>query len=383
MKAAHSFILALILFIACDEATRDGTSTRREFVKNQEAREDSIQLATAYFLQGKISRSVTPSLQTDFVDESKDEDAADDPAFWYNERNPDASLIYGSNKKGGIYAYNLSGKELNYYPVGEVNNIDVRRHVNLGSGHLDVLGGSNRTDNSIYIMAIDAAGALSHLGSLVIDASFVDEVYGFCMAKTSDDKALAIVNGKNGQIAGYSLEMKENQLLFDRKVQWKLETQPEGMVVDDPENLLYVGEEQHGIWKIALKEGSVPSLILSSTQSANDGISYDIEGLSIYRLDNPWHRSGVLIASIQGSFSYAIFDLSDQNNYISSFKIAGSEEIDGVEETDGLEVVNQTISTSFPQGILIVQDGFNTEQGKAVSQNFKIIDMASILQLWE
>lgn len=382
MKLIHLFILSLILNFACKPTTKNSETTSAEFIKNKEAREDSLELAEAYRLQSKISKSVVPSVQTDFVDEAIDEDAADDPAFWFNERDPKASVIYGSNKKGGIYAYDLSGKTLAYHPVGEVNNIDVRSKINLGSDQLDILGGSNRSNNSIYIMSIDTAGTMSHLGSLEIDTAFIDEVYGFCLAKTSDDKGLAIVNGKNGQIAAYSLDLHSEVLSFTKEFEWKLKTQPEGMVVDDRNGLLYVGEEQTGIWKMTMEKESIPSLISVSTQAENDQISYDIEGLSIYRMDNPWHPAGVLIASIQGSFSYAIFDLSEQNNYIGSFKIMDSDLIDGVEETDGLEVVNYAISDIYPQGMLIVQDGFNIENGEAASQNFKIVDMRDILEQW-
>lgn len=379
MKFNHLIILSLLLNFACNPASKNAEITSSEFIKNKEAREDSLELAEAYQLQSKISKVVIPSFQTDFVDEAIVEDAADDPAFWFNESNPKASVIYGSNKKGGIYAYDLSGKTLAYYPVGEVNNIDVRPQINFGSKKLDIIGGSNRTNNSIYIMSIDSVGALLPLGSLEIDPSFVDEVYGFCLAKTADEKALAVVNGKNGQIAAYSLDLKDEVLSFEKNFEWKLNTQPEGIVVDDVNGLLYAGEEQMGIWKMDLSEGSVPSLIVSSTQAENEQISYDIEGLSLYKMENPWHEEGVLIASIQGSFTYAIFDLSDQNEYIGSFKIKNSDLIDGVEETDGLEVVNYEISDTFPQGMLIVQDGFNTENGEAVSQNFKVINMQDLL----
>ena len=34
-------------------------------------------------------------------------DAADDPAIWLNKLNPDRSLVFGTDKRSGIYTYNL------------------------------------------------------------------------------------------------------------------------------------------------------------------------------------------------------------------------------------------------------------------------------------
>ena len=380
MKLRYCCILIAAINFSCQVSVKNNEASN--FERNKEAREDSIKLAEAYALQSRISETATPVFQTDYVDEDVEEDAADDPAFWFNEQNPEASVIYGSNKKGGIYSYDLTGSTLNYYPVGEVNNIDVRSKVAIGPEVFDIIGGSNRSDNSIYLMKIDSIGALSTLGSLIIDTTFIDEVYGFCLAKTNENKVLAIANGKNGQIGAYMIDMKEGKLTFDLTYQWKLESQPEGMVVDEVNDILYVGEEQLGIWKVVLAPDTTPSLIPSSTQEQNEKIIYDIEGLSLYQMENPWHPSGVLIASIQGSFSYAVFDLSESNNYIGSFKITDSETIDGVEETDGLEIVNYAIPANYPQGILIVQDGFNTKGGEALSQNFKVVDMQEVLKLF-
>jgi 3-phytase len=91
------------------------------------------------------------------------DDAADDPAFWFNQDFPDSSLIFGSNKKGGIYSYHLDGSIYEYYPIGLINNIDIRQGVSFGEKSLDIISGSNRTDNSIVIYTIDNQGKLQQL----------------------------------------------------------------------------------------------------------------------------------------------------------------------------------------------------------------------------
>ena len=53
-------------------------------------------------------------------------DAADDPAFWLNKEFPAVSLVFGTDKRAGIYAYNLRGDKITFSPVGQINNIDTR-----------------------------------------------------------------------------------------------------------------------------------------------------------------------------------------------------------------------------------------------------------------
>ena len=44
-------------------------------------------------------------------------DAADDPAIWVNKSNPSNSIVFGTDKKSGIYSYNLQGQELGFIQI--------------------------------------------------------------------------------------------------------------------------------------------------------------------------------------------------------------------------------------------------------------------------
>ena len=60
------------------------------------------------------------------------------------------------------------------------------------------------------------------------------------------------------------------------------------------------------------------------------------------------------------------------------FRSDGTESIDGSEETDGLDVVSFPAGDHFPYGLLVVQDGYNKENGVAAPQNFKIVRWDSV-----
>jgi 3-phytase len=265
--------------------------------------------------------------------------------------------------------------------LGKVNNIDIRQNVQLGGDRLDILGGSNRSDNSLIIYAIDSLGQLQNLLTTnhIIDTNDIDEVYGFCMYKDKDNHGHAIVNGKNGKINQYQISKQGNQVSLSLINSWQLESQPEGMVADDKMGTLFIGEEEKGIWKLSLTDPDQQITLLPDSQKENNpSIEYDIEGLSIF-YGNQEHE-GFLLASIQGSFSYAVFDLQD-NHYLGSFVVNEQNGIDGVEETDGLDISAKDFGGHFSEGILVVQDGFNYTGTTMIGQNFKFIPLRNIFDI--
>jgi 3-phytase len=374
-KLFYVSLLACLIVWACEPSARkNGESS---FNNNSEAREDSIELAEAFLAQSAIKHGIGATVQSEPVKSQDGEDAADDPALWQNSQDSNKSIVFGTNKKSGVHAYDLDGNELTFYPLGKINNIDVRQNIRLGDQKMDILGGSNRSDNSIVIMQIDSMGRLSELLSenFRIDTTIIDEVYGFCLYKDSEEKAYAIVNGKNGKIHLYELQVLNGVTSLKLTQVWQVDSQPEGMVADDSLGYLYIGEEDKGIWKASLLEPDRNiELLAASSSTSNPNIVYDIEGLAIYADPN---GGGFLLASIQGNFSYAVFDRLS-NAYLGSFKILSGQEIDGVEETDGLDIYSGHFGDRFPNGILVVQDGFNEENGLPVNQNFKYLNIDSV-----
>src|SRR5690606_33806904 len=53
-------------------------------------------------------------------------DAADDPAIWANPDDPAASLVIATDKKAGLYVYDMQGQVVQFLPDGKMNNVDLR-----------------------------------------------------------------------------------------------------------------------------------------------------------------------------------------------------------------------------------------------------------------
>jgi len=323
----------------------------------------------------QIQNVVSAVIETDPEPQRKNDDSADDPAIWIDFANPAKSIIIGTDKKGGIVTYNLQGKELNYYFKGKMNNGDLRYNYNLNGDTIDILAVSNRTYQSISLFKIRENGVLDTLHTRIIKSQMTEEVYGLCMYKSKlTGKFFVFVNSKAGEVEQWEIFNEKNRADARLVRSFALETQTEGMVADDESGIIYIGEEDAGIFKFnAEPNGSTTGTYIKNSSEENSNIKYDIEGLAIYDTGN---GNGYLIASSQGNYSFAVFERQGENKYLKSFKITDGK-IDGVEETDGIDVTNVSLP-GFPKGFLVVQDGYNFDGHKKKSQNFKIVQWEEI-----
>ena len=79
-------------------------------------------------------------------------DAADDPAIWVNEADPEASLIVASNKIRGLLVHTLDGRIVSRL---DINNVDLRAGIRVGAEETIVVAGTNRTTKTLDILALD------------------------------------------------------------------------------------------------------------------------------------------------------------------------------------------------------------------------------------
>jgi 3-phytase len=330
-----------------------------------------------------VDSIVFADVETNPVNALTEDDAADDPAVWIHPTDPSKNMIVGTNKKAGVFMYNLAGEEIHFYPVGDANNIDVRYAFQFGNGQkADIVACSERINNKIVVFRVNPEdGSLEEISGDRF-MSDIAEVYGFCLYRSSRTGAFfAFMNGKSGIIEQWELLPHGEGEITGKVIRTlQVATQPEGMVADDELGYLYVGEEGRGIWKFKAEPDAVKDpVFISGSDSINPKIQYDIEGLAIYYAHD---SKGYLIASSQGNSSYAIFERGGENTYLGSFKI-GNKGIDDVEETDGIDVINLDLGDPFSKGLFIAQDGNNTDGNSVLPQNFKIVRWEEIANLFE
>lgn len=365
MKKVLTFLVLLGILYACD--TSENNSSKFEYVSREPI------LDTIF--------SVQANDETDPVNASSGSDAADDPAVWIHPDSPSESIIYGSNKTGGIAAYDLSGAELGFFEVGRINNIDVAYSLDLSDRQIDICGGTNRTKNAIDLFEIDgASGNLSYILREEVKSG-VNEVYGFCFYHSPvSAKNYAILCGKDGVIEQYEILEGNEKLDLNLVRSFDIGSQPEGLVADHKHGVLFIGVENEAIWRVTAEPtGGKPVKLEMSSEEDNQNIEYDIEGLTIYYTSSD---HGYLIASSQGNDTYAIYDRFVENAYIGSFEIVDGV-FDGTTETDGIDVINLNLGGDYKGGLLIAQDDRNVTNSEILPQNFKIVDWQEIANLFD
>lgn len=325
-----------------------------------------------------VDSVVTANVETTPVPANIGDDSADDPAIFIHPEDLSKSLIIGTNKKDGLAVYNLQGEEVNYQSVGLINNVDLRQNFTLGDEKITVVAGSNRTDNSLLLMKMDNEGKLYPLLEEALICP-VDEVYGVGMyISPKDGSYYALINGKDGQILQYKLIDDNGKLKTELVKKRKVSSQPEAIVADDELGWLYIGEEEKGLWKFnAEPDATDEPILVDGSSMENAAAEYDIEGATIYYAEG---GKGYIIVSSQGNFRYLVFEREGDNKYLGFFSIKDGE-IDGAEETDGLDVIHLGLNDEFPNGFLVVQDGFNYDGKEVMNQNFKLVAWEKIAKL--
>lgn len=310
---------------------------------------------------------VMPLAQTTPVETA--EDAADDPAIWVHPSDPERSVILGTDKKRGLAAYDLTGRLVQFLPLGSVNNVDVRQSVRWAGRQVDLAVASNRDTNSIDLILIGADGVLSQLGSIKVT---LPDVYGICMSKGEQGEAEIFINSKTGRTQQWSLQAEKGQPIGSLVQEFVLNSQVEGCVVDDTRRWLYVGEEDVGVWRFNLR---APQEAAVKVLGMGPDLVADVEGLGlVHRADgSPW-----LLASSQGDHHFVLLETEPPFKRIGRFRIGENAEkgLDAVHETDGLEVLSSSVGAAFPRGLLVVQDG--SPANASGTQNFKLVHWGDV-----
>ncbi|MCK5029205.1 MAG: phytase [Bacteroidales bacterium] len=372
------FLLSLLITSSCLNSTND-KQVIEKYWETLDSSGFSVYLGFTIEKQHVFTNVITADIETDEVASEPRVDAADDPAIWVNTKNPEKSLVLGTNKMGGIHVYNMNGEELQYVQSGCMNNIDLRDDFSYNEQEVVLVAASNCTLNTISLFYIDKNTLLLSDTLLNIKSS-VDLVYGLCMYKSPvTNKYYVIVNGEGADVEQWEVYAEKDELKYKLVRNFKVSSKPEGMVADDDKGILYIGVEEEGILKInAEPEYEFEKVWVNGSNPAYQTVvTSDIEGLALYKSNNTTY----LIASSQGNFSYAVFETGETDKYLFSFVI-DDDIIDGVLETDGLEVVNFPLNEEFPMGMLVVQDGYNFSNDTLRNQNFKYISLEKIEALF-
>lgn len=315
---------------------------------------------------------VSASVETAEVNSTGD--AADDPAIWVNSEDPLKSRVLGTDKQAGLYVFDLDGDVTQFLPTGELNNVDLRQQVVFSDGiSVDLVAATNRTINGVSLFTIDSKGVVSEAGSFPVPTT---EPYGLCVGY--DESGYRVfVTYKTGEVEIHEITASAGGTAFSAKLTGtlKLATQLEGCSYDEVQNLLFVGEEETGLWRIALDGAEEIGRQLIDQVGSATGLVGDVEGIDLWRGGG---NSGYLVASAQSANRYVVYERAIPNRWAGTFAIAATDDgaIDEVSHTDGLTISSTSFGANFPDGMLVVQDDTNGDDSRI--QNFKFVSWRNI-----
>jgi 3-phytase len=317
-------------------------------------------------------REATASGETDPVPPGGD---ADDPAIWVHPDDPASSTIIGTDKLGGLAVYDLEGNQIQYLADGDLNNVDLRDGFRLGGESVTLVTAADATTHRLAIYRVDpATRELVDAAAREIELGIA--AYGSCMYRSAaTGRFYVFVNSENeagdpgGRVEQWELIGAGGGKVDARRVRrFAVGSQTEGCVADDQLGNLYIGEEARGIWRYRAEPNAAAARERVDTTGQGGHLEAEVEGVAIAYGPG---RSGHLVASSQGDSSFAVYRRED-NDYVKSFAIEGTDGVDAVEETDGIEVTTNGLGEAFPDGLLVPQDG-SDDGGRT---NFKLVPLA-------
>ncbi|QQQ18984.1 phytase [Brevundimonas vitis] len=306
-------------------------------------------------------------------------DAADDPAIWAHPTDPAQSLIVATDKKGGLFLYDMQGHVVQDLRDGKMNNVDLREGFNLNGERVVLVTASDRTNRSIAIYRLDTASRrLIAVADGVQDTGLADP-YGLCMYRElATDRTYVFINGDDTRLRQWELVDAGNGKVranFVRELTFGSQT--EGCVADDDNGVLYVAEEDIGLWRMSAHADGGTDMAMVQAIADNPAVKDDYEGVGLYDLGN---GRGYVVVSSQGNDTYAVYRREAPQEYLGSFAVAADplRGIDGISETDGLEVTSRNLGPGFEQGAMVAQDGRNVLPVE--NQNYKYVPWSAIAE---
>jgi 3-phytase len=315
-------------------------------------------LATLHAQGIPATITVNPKVSTSAV-----KGDADDPAIWIHPTDPAKSVVIGTDKSddGGLYVWDMSGKQIQRVPLGRPNNVDVRYGMRVGGQLIDIAVTNLRTSpKQIKVFKINPSdGTLTDVTTANgILTPELDDPYGICLYKRPSDGAMFVI--ESTQSGANKNHLHQYRLQDDGAGKVKgtyvraigngaIQDYVEGLVADDELGYVYASDEPHAIRKFYADpaRGDNKQIVAFA---AGDGIEGDREGLAIYKCSG---GTGYLVASSQGNSTVKIYRREGEAGDPHKHTLITTVKTNGATQTDGLDITNLPASANFPKGFLV------------------------------
>lgn len=311
---------------------------------------------------------ILPEVLPDVITEKSLHDT-DDPTIWINYKNPEKSIVFGTDKDtdGAIYAYDLNGKIIEDKTIRGLkrpNNVDIRQGFNINDSlTIDIMAFTERERQQIRLFSVPDMRPLDNGGFPVFEDETNPEFrlpMGISLYNSPKDGSLyAIVGRKDGPKEGYLyqykieyLEGKADLTLVRKFGNYSGKKEIEAIAVDDALGFVYYSDEIFGVRKYHAEPAMGNEEI---SVFGGDTFKRDNEGIAIVALEGD---KGYIIVSNQQAQTFNIFS-RQTNEFIKEINLT-------TKQTDGCDVVAVPLNKTFKSGLFVAMND---------EQNFYFYDL--------
>ena len=304
-----------------------------------------------------------------------DGDAAGDVAVWVDPAEPAASLVIGTDRRGAVELYDLSGQRVQRLPraAGTTTSVDVRSGFPLGGRTVTLVGTGGRAMS--FFRLDGAARELHEVGAQ--DFPTGDEDGAFCLYRSGlTGRFYAFVGEADGDATQYEL-FDQGGSVDARVVRtWPLGRAATHCVADDETGRFFVSEREAGVWRYNAEPDASPLARQQVDRGRGGHLASGGAGVAV--VGQPGKR-GYLLVSSPGDDTFAIYRRGQDHGWLAHRQVVDGDAADGCAATRAIEAVAADLGPRFPAGIFVCQDGRNTVPGSAGRQNFKYVRLDNFL----
>ena len=286
---------------------------------------------------------------------------SDDPAIWINKKQPNKSLIIGTDKMehslGGIYSFHLDGKiDTMIVGLDRPNNVDLAYGFILGNDTLDIAVVTERVKAQIRVLSIPSMEFIDNGGIPVFEDDSENAVMGVGIYKRPSDNAFFVIISRKGNKDNnndylYQYQLIEDSLSISAKLVRKFgdfsgQGEIEAIAVDNELGYIYYSDEGHGIRKYYAdpSKGNKELAVFGLNNFAEDR-----EGISIYKSDD---SKGYILISDQQANEFHVYPREGTSEDPHAHPLLKEIRVQSI-SSDGSEVTSIKLGEEFQNGLFV------------------------------
>jgi len=290
----------------------------------------------------------------------------DDPAIWINPKNPEKSLVIGTDKnsKGALYAFDLNGKIVKISSgLDRPNNVDIVYGFPFNGEKIDIAVVTERMKQRVWVFRLPELEPIDQGDLVVFDGNTKRAPMGVAFYKRLKDNVFfVIVGGKSGPEEGYigQYRLEESSpgklaMTFVRQFgKYSGKKEIESIAVDNELGYIYYSDETVGVRKY-LADPDAPNAGNELAIFATQGFKSDHEGISIYKTNK---KTGYILVSDQQANQFWIYTREGTLGKPHEHQLLKIIQV-SAEESDGSDVTSYSLP-GFSSGLFVAMSNGKT-----------------------